>query len=49
MEVNGCVPDSFTCNLISENLFKQGDFEELQNIAKICSERGIALKSIPAV
>ena len=49
MEVNGCVPDSFTCNLISENLFKQGDFEELQNIAKICSERGISLKSIPAV
>ncbi|KAL3582006.1 hypothetical protein D5086_016338 [Populus alba] len=49
MEVNGCVPDSFTCNLISENLVKQGDFEELQNIAKICSERGISLKSIPAV
>ncbi|KAJ6902832.1 hypothetical protein NC651_020347 [Populus alba x Populus x berolinensis] len=49
MEVNGCVPDSFTCNLISENLVKRGDFEELQNIAKICSERGISLKSIPAV
>ncbi|KAH8500914.1 hypothetical protein H0E87_015946 [Populus deltoides] len=49
MEVNGCVPDSFTCNLISENLVKQGDFEELQNIAKICSERGISLKSLPAV
>ncbi|WCJ23390.1 pentatricopeptide (PPR) domain protein 40 [Euphorbia peplus] len=46
MEENGCIPDSFTCNLIFDALVKQGQHEDAQKVAKMCSEKGVLLDSM---
>ncbi|KAJ4822542.1 hypothetical protein Tsubulata_022393 [Turnera subulata] len=41
MEENGCLPDSFTCNLLLNALVKHHRLEEALSIAKRCREKGI--------
>ena len=49
MEANGCIPDSYVCNLILETLVQHSSFEEARDIVKRCNEKGISLKSIPSL
>ncbi|XVF38819.1 hypothetical protein REPUB_Repub20aG0135000 [Reevesia pubescens] len=39
MEAKGCLPDSYTCNLVLESLVQKGCLEEAREIVKGCNQR----------
>ncbi|XWS08517.1 hypothetical protein CRYUN_Cryun40dG0009400 [Craigia yunnanensis] len=49
IEAKGCIPDSYTCNLVLESLVRNGCLEEAQDIVKRCSQRCTKLKLIPGL
>ncbi|KAJ0605372.1 putative tetratricopeptide-like helical domain superfamily [Helianthus annuus] len=46
MDANGCIPDSFTCNLFIDDLVQSGRFVEARDVFLNYKEKRILLKPI---